>query len=84
MVMADQPSIVVIACPVCAASRFEAATSAPGPDDILTCQSCGTKLSYAFLHARAPQTASDAAAPKVPKPARARKVKRAVRKPRRK
>ena len=74
--MAEQPNanILTAPCPVCGTTRFEAPGSAPGPEDILTCQSCGTKLSYAFLQSRMPP----AEAPK------ARKAKRTARKARRK
>ena len=79
--MADQPNIVSIACPVCGASRFEGPGPAPGPKDILTCQSCGTKLSYGFLQARSPQAPvarrAEAASPRRKK-AKAKRSRRAA------
>ena len=51
--MADVPQLVVAQCPACGERRFRAASSAPpAPDDILTCEACGLKLTYAFLQSR--------------------------------
>ena len=51
-VMADHPKLVDVECPACGERRFRAEREAPEPGDILACESCGLKLSYAFLQSR--------------------------------
>jgi hypothetical protein len=68
--MADQRMGVTAACPVCGVSRFEAATDTLEAGDVLTCQSCGLKLSYAFLQPLIQQGSG------APGPARLEKPKR--------
>jgi hypothetical protein len=53
--MADHPKLVDAECPACGERRFRAEREAPEPGDILTCESCGLKLSHAFLQSRKPQ-----------------------------
>jgi hypothetical protein len=50
--MADPPKLVEVECPACGERRFRAQREAPEPGDILTCESCGLKLSYGFLQSR--------------------------------
>jgi DNA-directed RNA polymerase subunit RPC12/RpoP len=49
--MAD-PSIIQAECPTCGKRGFRAPRESLQPGDILTCESCGLKLSYAFLQTR--------------------------------
>lgn len=53
--MADHPQLVVAECPACGERAFRAEREAPEPGDILTCDACGLKLSYAFLQSRVEQ-----------------------------
>jgi hypothetical protein len=73
--MADKPSIVTATCPVCGMSRFQGSGEALQDTDVLTCESCGLKLSYAFLRRRMEQapSASEPAPAEVPAPRKARK-----------
>jgi hypothetical protein len=83
--MADKPSNVTATCPVCGMSRFQGSSQTPEDADVMTCESCGLKLSYAFLlrrmeqPVRAPEPAPAAReeTPAAPKrsPAKARKRK---------
>jgi hypothetical protein len=50
--MADQPKLIVAECPACGERRFRAEREALEPGDVLTCEACGLKLSYAFLQSR--------------------------------
>jgi hypothetical protein len=63
--MADKPSIVTATCPVCGMSRFQGSSEPIDDADVLTCESCGLKLSYAFLRRRMGE------APPAPEPATA-------------
>ena len=82
--MADHSQQVLAECPACGERRFRAERAAPEPGDIVTCESCGLKLTFAFLRARvarAPAAAQPRPARKEPRPARkaprqARKAKR--------
>ena len=82
--MADHPHPVLAECPACGERRFRAQREAPEPGDIVTCESCGLKLTFAFLRARmgeTPAAAQPRPARKAPRPARkalrpARKAKR--------
>jgi hypothetical protein len=71
---------VVAECPACGERRFRAPREAPEPGDVLTCESCGLKLSYAFLQARAEPPPKPQAAPRAKRKrkaaAQARKGKR--------
>ena len=51
--MADQPISITVLCPVCGkTSQFQGSAETLQPADVLTCASCGLKLSYAFLQPR--------------------------------
>jgi hypothetical protein len=50
--MADHPKLIEVECPACGERRFRAEREGPEPGDILTCESCGLKLSYGFLQSR--------------------------------
>jgi hypothetical protein len=50
--MADASWIIIAECPACSEQRFRAPREAPESRDILTCDSCGLKLTYGFLQAR--------------------------------
>jgi hypothetical protein len=50
--MADKPINIAALCPVCGTSRFHGSAETLQPEDVLTCESCGLKLSYAFLQTR--------------------------------
>jgi DNA-directed RNA polymerase subunit RPC12/RpoP len=50
--MADPPKLVEVECPACGERRFRAERESPEAGDILTCESCGLKLSYGFLQSR--------------------------------
>jgi RNase P subunit RPR2 len=51
--MADKPTSITALCPVCGTtSRFHGSAETLQPEDVLTCESCGLKLSYAFLQTR--------------------------------
>jgi len=80
--MADKPSIVTAKCPVCGMSRFQGASETPDDADVLTCESCGFKLSYAFLRRRMEQahSAPEQAAVE-PATVKARKQKKPRKKP---
>jgi hypothetical protein len=67
--MADEPISITALCPVCGTtSRFRGSGETLEPVDVLTCEACGLKLSYAFLQQRMEQAQVDP-----PKPAKARK-----------
>jgi hypothetical protein len=53
--MAEHPQLVVAECPACGERRFRAEREALEPGDIVTCEACGMKLSYAFLQSRIEQ-----------------------------
>jgi hypothetical protein len=62
-------------------SRFQGASQTPEDADVLTCESCGFKLSYAFLRRRMEQARSapeqlpaEAPAPRKPRKQRKRKT----------
>jgi hypothetical protein len=56
--MADKPTSITALCPVCGTtSRFHGSGEILQPADVLTCESCGLKLSYAFLQTRMPEQA---------------------------
>jgi hypothetical protein len=75
--MADPLHLVVAECPACGERRFRATREAPEPGDVLTCESCGLKLSYAFLQARS----EPAPAPQpAPRPKRKKAAARGARK----
>jgi uncharacterized Zn finger protein (UPF0148 family) len=78
--MADKPSIVTATCPVCGMSRFQSSGETLEDTDVLTCESCGLKLSYAFLRRRmeeAPAAPEPAPAPaEVPARKKARKKRK--------
>jgi hypothetical protein len=40
---------VSLACPICGATGFRSPHEEPEATDVLTCESCGLKVSYAFL-----------------------------------
>jgi predicted RNA-binding Zn-ribbon protein involved in translation (DUF1610 family) len=76
-VMTDHPKLVEVECPACGERRFRAEGEAPEPGDILTCESCGLKLSYGFLQSR--MGGGTPAAPEkgpVKSPARKKKARR--------
>jgi len=77
--MPDHPQQVVAECPACGERRFRAEREAPEPGDILTCEACGLKLSYAFLSSRSEQ-APPAAPEQRPVKAPAGRRKKAKRK----
>lgn len=73
-----QPAKIVAAeCPTCGKRRFLAGREPPEPEDILTCESCGLKLSYGFLRSRLEPTA-----PARKKPRAAKRSGKARAKPR--
>jgi hypothetical protein len=78
--MADPSKLVVAECPACGERRFRAEHEAPEPSDILTCESCGLKLSYAFLQSRTEPTS--AAPEQAPTKAPRRRKKRKTPRPR--
>ena len=73
--MADKPISITAVCPVCGTSRFQGSGETLQPEDVLTCESCGLKLSYAFLQARMEETpaAPEEAQVEPPKRTKARK-----------
>jgi hypothetical protein len=72
--MADEPISVTALCPVCGTtSRFRGSGGNLQPADVLTCESCGLKLSYAFLQTRMDESPAVPQEVKPPKPAKARK-----------
>jgi hypothetical protein len=79
------PHSVLAECPACGERRFRAQREAPEPGDIVTCESCGLKLTCAFLRARMGR-ASVAAAPRpaVKTPHPAKKAPRPAKKAKRK
>jgi hypothetical protein len=77
--MADHPKLLEVECPACGERRFRAQREAPEPGDILTCEACGLKLSYAFLQSRMGEASATPQQTPV-KPATRRK--KAKRKPR--
>jgi hypothetical protein len=89
--MADKPSNVTATCPVCGMSRFQSSSETPADTDVLTCESCGLKLSYAFLLRRMeqapaapeemPASLEEASAAPNRAPVKARKRKKARKKP---
>lgn len=50
--MADKSTSIAAVCPICGTSRFHASGETLQPADVLTCESCGLKLSYAFIQQR--------------------------------
>ena len=50
--MSELRFLVIAQCPACSADRFRAAREAPQASDILTCDSCGLKLTQGFLQSR--------------------------------
>ena len=72
-------------------SRFQGSSGALEDADVLTCESCGFKLSYAFLRRRmeqahsapqqAPAAREEARPAMEPAPVKARKRKKARKKP---
>jgi transcription elongation factor Elf1 len=65
--MPDKPISITALCPVCGkASRFQSSAETLQLADVLTCQSCGLKLSYKFLQPRI--TEQQAEPPKRTKP----------------
>ena len=73
--MADQPPAVVAECPACGGRGFKATGESLQPGDILTCESCGLKLSYAFLQSRTAPAVEPAKPTKKRKAAKRRKRK---------
>jgi uncharacterized ParB-like nuclease family protein len=71
--MADKPINITALCPVCGTSRFHGSAETLQPADVLTCESCGLKLSYAFLQTRMEETPAAQEQVKRPKRTRARK-----------
>jgi hypothetical protein len=72
--MADESISITSLCPVCGTtSRFHGSGETLQPADVLTCESCGLKLSYAFLQTRMEETPTAPEGVKPPKPAKARK-----------
>ena len=65
-------------CPACGERRFRAERDAPEPRDVLTCEACGLKLTYAFLRSRMEQ-APDAPAQGPPAAAEQGRAKLATR-----
>ena len=57
--MASVPFFVIAECPVCGAGRFLAPRKAPDAVSVLTCESCGLKLTYGFLQARTGKAAAN-------------------------
>jgi hypothetical protein len=51
--MADPSDLIQAECPTCGKRGFRAPGGSLQPSAILTCESCGLKLSYAFLQTRA-------------------------------
>jgi hypothetical protein len=74
--MADKPSIVTATCPVCGMSRFQSSSETLQDTAVLTCESCGLKLSYAFLLRRMEQAPAAPAPAEVPAPRKARKKRK--------
>jgi hypothetical protein len=54
--MVDKPISITALCPVCGTARFHGSGETLQPEDVLTCESCGLKLSYAFLQTRMEET----------------------------
>jgi len=82
--MADHPHPVLAECPACGERRFRAEREAPEPGDIVTCESCGLKLTFAFLRARMGRAPAAAPRPAMKTPHPARKAPRPARKAKRK
>ena len=40
---------IAVACPICQNIGFNAEKDQPAPTEVVTCSSCGLKLSYGFL-----------------------------------
>jgi transcription elongation factor Elf1 len=58
--MADEPISITALCPVCGSTtRFRGTGEVLQPADVLSCESCGLKLSYAFLQSRMEQAQVD-------------------------
>jgi hypothetical protein len=74
--MAD-PSTLQAECPTCGKRGFRAPRESLQPGDILTCESCGLKLSYAFLQSRLAPAQSAAPVHPIGAAKRARKRKTA-------
>ena len=67
---------IAVTCPICQHVGFNAVREAPAPTDVVTCASCGLKLSYGFLLRKLTPASDDRKAP----PTAVRKVA-AARKP---
>ena len=68
--------VVDAECPACGERRFRAERESLEPGDILTCESCGLKLSYGFLQSRMGGTPAAAEQGPVKTPARKKKARR--------
>ena len=74
---------IAITCPICQGLGFNAGPQVPAPTDVVTCASCGLKLSYGFLLRKLAPASDDRKAPRKTverKPPIKRKVHKAKRK----
>lgn len=62
-----------LSCPICRSVGFNSVQPKPAPTEVVTCASCGLKLSYGFLLRKVAPVANQ---PEAPKP-----VRTAARKP---
>jgi hypothetical protein len=77
---------IAIACPICQGVGFNAAQDTPTPPEVVTCATCGLKLSYGFLLQKLVPVSDDRRPPQraVRKPPMRRKVQKVKRQARRK
>ncbi len=69
---------IAVTCPICQHVGFNAARDAPAPTDVVSCASCGLKLSYGFLLRKLTPASDDR---KVPAPTAVVRKVAAARKP---
>lgn len=60
-----------LSCPICRSVGFNSVQPKPAPTEVVTCASCGLKLSYGFLLRKVAPMPNPAEAPKPARPLRA-------------